>query len=106
MKKRYLHNGYYDPDPDPSPINFGFLIALAGAIIGGFAIYKPFYLEGLIKIINPQFLELDEDEQKKQTDFYKTIFMVLTIVCVIYLLVQVYEWQQRKKARRMMRYVG
>jgi hypothetical protein len=103
MRKGYMHNGWYDPDPDPSPVNFGFLVALAGAILGGFAIYKPFYLEGLIKIINPQFLELDEDEQKKQTDFYKTIFMVLTIVCVIYLLVQVYEWQQRKKARRMTR---
>ena len=103
MKKRYLHNGWYDPDPDPSPVNFGFLVALAGAILGGFAICKPFYLEGLIKIINPQYLELDEEEQKKQTDFYKTIFMVLTIVCVIYLLVQVYEWQQRKKMKRMMR---
>ena len=102
--KGYVHhNGYYDPDPNNNPFNIGTAIALIGAIISGLAYFKPDFLKSLILAMNPTFEELDEDIQKRQTEFYKTMFLIVAVICGIYIASVLIQHQKAKKMRGMMR---
>ena len=99
----YLHNGYYDPDPNNNPFGIGTIIALVGAIISGLVYFKPDFLKQLILAMNPAFAELDEEQQKSQIELYKTIFLIVAVICGIYLISVLYQHQKAKKIGRMMR---